>query len=42
MSSSASDVEARKKVGFSGYHKSAVRTTRVRNGGVGSVNESEG
>ena len=42
MNSSASNVGARKKVGFVGGDQSAVRTTRVGNGGAGSVSEGRG
>jgi len=42
MSSSTSNVGARKKVGFVRSGQSAVRTTRVRGGGAGSANEGGG
>jgi hypothetical protein len=42
MSSSASNVGARKKVGFVGSDQSAVRTTRARSGGAGSASEGGG
>lgn len=41
-SASSSKVGARKKVGFLGSNKSAVRTTGVTSGGAGSANESGG
>ena len=41
-SASSSNVGARRKVGFVGSDKSAVRTTRVGDGGAGGANESGG
>ena len=40
--SASSHVGARRKVGFVGSDKPAVRTTGVRGGGAGTANESEG